>query len=73
MYFATDVVAGERVGWRAIDDERAKTGMAPEQTAPPDRYDPAPIRQPQHTEVAGQKGLGEWRDSHIDFRKIVLA
>lgn len=74
MYFATDVVAGDRVGWRAIDTERAKWGLEPEQTAPADADDPAPVRQPQHIEVAGQMGLGEWRDDgHIDFRKIVLA
>lgn len=73
MYFASDVVAADRVGWRAIDAQRAKMGLQPEQTAPADQYDPAPIRQPQYIEIAGQMGLGEWRDEHIDFRKVVLA
>ena len=73
MYFATDVVAADRVGWRAIDAERANRGFLPVQDSPPDRYDATHERQPQHITNAGQMGLGEWLDSRIDFRKITLA
>jgi hypothetical protein len=73
MYFATDVVASDRICWLAIDAERAKKGLPAEEVAGPDAYDPYDVRQPQHIEVAGQMGLGEWRDSQIDFRKVTLA
>jgi len=72
MYFATDVVAADRVGWLAIDAERANQGLPPEQTAPPDGYDTWVQRQPQHITAAGQMGLGEWRDENIDFREVTL-
>ena len=73
MYFATDVVAADRVGWVAIDAERAIQGLPPEQTAPPDAYDSWVQRQPQHITAAGQMGLGEWRDEYIDLRQVTLA
>jgi hypothetical protein len=73
MYFATDVVAADRVGWLAIDAERAKQGMLPEALAGEDNYDHFADRQVRHITAAGQAGLGEWRDDHIDFRQIVLA
>jgi len=73
MYFATDVVAADRVGWRAIDAERVRRGMLPEESAGKDGFDNFDVRQPQHISLAGQMGLGEWRDDQIDFRQIVLA
>ncbi len=72
MYFATDVVAADRIGWRAIDEKRVSAGMLPEALAPADAWDQWQVRQPQHIEVAGQMGLGEWRDDHIDFRQISI-
>jgi hypothetical protein len=74
MYFATDIVACDRVGWLAINAERAKKGLLPEETAGADGYDVFPVRQPQHITVAGEQyGLGEWRDDHIDLHQITLA
>lgn len=70
MYLATDVVAADRVGWLAIDAERANRGLPPEQIAPPDGNDTWVQRQPQHITAAGQMGLGEWRDDKIDFRQV---
>jgi hypothetical protein len=73
IYLSTDIVAADRVGWRAIDAERARRGMLPEELAGNDGYDLFAVRQPQHITIAGQMGLGEWRDERIDFRQIVLA
>lgn len=70
MYFATDIVAADRVGWLAIDAERARRGMLPEALA---TYSTLGLRQPDHITVASQLGLGEWRDSYIDHRHFVLA
>jgi hypothetical protein len=70
MYFATDIVAADRVGWNAIDYFRNNAGFQPEETAPADAYDPFVQRQPQHIAVAGQMGLGEWRDQYIDLRQV---
>lgn len=72
MYFATDHVAADRIGWKAIDAYRAVQGFPPEQSSPADKYDSFAERQPQHIEAVGRLGLGEWRDSSIDFRKITI-
>jgi hypothetical protein len=73
MYFATDLVAADRIGWGVIDAKRVSMGLLPEQTAPPDFAGGMLVRQPQHIEVAGQMGLGEYRGDLIDFRPITLA
>jgi len=74
MYFGTDIVACDRVGWSAVDSERAKKGLPPEETAGNDGYDLFGVRQPQHITVAGQQyGLGEWRDGYIDLQQVTLA
>lgn len=31
------------------------------------------VRQPWRIDLAGQMGLGEWRDSPIDYRRITLS
>ena len=73
MYFATDVVAADRIGWKAIDAKRVALGMPPEELSTADGLDTWLERQPQHITEAGKLGLGEYRDDHIDFRKFVLA
>lgn len=73
MYFATDIVAADRIGWLALNAERARKGLPAEEVAGPDQYDAFSRRQPQHITAAGQLGLGEWRDDRLDFRKVVLA
>ena len=72
MYFATDVVASDRIGWTAINAEREKKGLPPEESAGPDTYDRFDVRQPQHIDEAGKMGLGEWRENRIDFRRITI-
>jgi hypothetical protein len=73
MYFATDVVAGDRIGWNAIDAKRASLQLPPEESAGVEAYDAFLVRKPQNITEAGKLGLGEWRNDHIDFRKFKLA
>jgi hypothetical protein len=73
MYFGTDVVATDRIGWKAIDAQRVLAGLPPEESSGADGWDSWSIRQPQHITQAGQNGLGEFRDDHIDYRLVTLA
>lgn len=70
LYISTDPVAVDRVGWRVIDAKRADMGLPPlafSNADPPFfNYDDV---QPQHVELAGAMGLGEWRDDRIDIRR----
>jgi hypothetical protein len=73
MYFATDPVALDRVGWKAIDQKRASAGMKPVADDLPDRFSTFVRRQPEHVEIAGAMGLGEWDENKIDVRSIQLS
>jgi hypothetical protein len=73
MYFATDPVALDRIGWDVIDAKRVSAGMKPLAEAPPDQYSTFVRRQPEHVEIAGALGLGEYDRKKIDLRKIALA
>ena len=73
LYFATDPVALDRTGWKAIDEKRLQSGMSVVAEAVPD----PPLsnflrRQPEHIEIAGALGLGEWDESRIDLKRFDL-
>jgi uncharacterized protein (DUF362 family) len=72
MYFATDPVALDRVGWEAIDAQRARVGRRPVAEDVPDQHSTFLRRQPEHVELGGALGLGEFRREKIDLRKIRL-
>jgi uncharacterized protein (DUF362 family) len=72
MYFATDPVALDHIGWKAIDAKRASVGMKSIALDRPDEFSTFLNRQPEHVEIAGAMGLGEWDESKIDVRKIRL-
>src|ERR1035438_8809268 len=38
MYFGTDVVATDRIAWKAIDAQRLLAGLAPEESSGADKY-----------------------------------
>ncbi|HVT91906.1 MAG TPA: DUF362 domain-containing protein [Bryobacteraceae bacterium] len=73
IYFATDPVAVDRIGWKAIDEKRAAAGMASIADSKPDKFSTFLHRQPEHIELAGAMGLGEWDDKKIDLRRISLS
>lgn len=76
MFFATDPVAMDRVGWEIIDRKRlsnglprlAETGLR----ATNPGFEQFDRRQPEHVLLAGQWGLGEADLKKIDHRKIRL-
>ena len=73
MYFATDPVAMDHVGWRVIDEKRVSVGMKKLVEDIPDAFSHFTHRQPEHVEIAGALGLGVWDWAKIDRREIRLA
>jgi len=69
LYFATDPVALDHVCWKAIDQKRFAMGLKPVAEDRPDKYSTFLNRQPEHIEIAGAMGLGEWNESKIDLRR----
>lgn len=65
MYFSTDPVAMDRIGWQALDAKRTSVGMAPIADAKPDADSGFVRMQPEHVDIAGALGLGVG-----DMRKI---
>jgi uncharacterized protein (DUF362 family) len=72
IYFATDPVALDRIGWKAIDEKRVSVGMRRIAEDKPDQFSTFLNRQPEHIELAGALGLGEWDEKKIDLRQINL-
>jgi uncharacterized protein (DUF362 family) len=72
MYFATDPVALDHVGWKAIDEKRVSVGMKPVAEDRPDKFSTFLSRQPEHVEIAGAMGLGEWDLAKINLQRITL-
>jgi uncharacterized protein (DUF362 family) len=72
IYFATDPVALDHICWKAIDEKRVAMGLKPVAEDRPDKYSTFLSRQPEHVEIAGALGLGEWNESKIDIRRIRL-
>lgn len=72
LYFATDPVAVDRVGWTAIDERRVKLGLKKLVEDTPDKFSTFVHRQPEHVEIAGALGLGEYDEKKIDLRRIAL-
>lgn len=72
LYFATDPVALDHVGWRVIDEKRVGVGKKKLVDDTPDKFSHFIHRQPEHVEIAGAMGLGEWKWDKIDRRVIAL-
>ena len=72
LYFATDPVAADRTGWKALDRKRVEMGLATIALSKPDKVSTRLNCQPEHIEIAGALGLGEFNDAKIDVREIAL-
>ncbi|MBI2684971.1 MAG: DUF362 domain-containing protein [Acidobacteria bacterium] len=70
LYFATDPVALDHVGWRVIDEKRMAVGKPKLVDDKPDNFSHFVHRQPEHIEIAGAMGLGEWNWDKIDIRRV---
>jgi len=58
LYFGTDPVAMDRIGWQALDAKRLSVGMAAIADAKPDADSGFVRMQPEHVDIAGALGLG---------------
>ena len=63
----------DHVGWRVLDEKRVAAGMKKLVEDIPDPFSHFTHRQPEHVEIAGALGLGEWDWAKIDRREIRLA
>jgi uncharacterized protein (DUF362 family) len=73
MYFATDPVALDKTGLKAIDAKRVEMGMLPIAPAKPDKDSTFLNMQVEHIEIAGVLGLGIFDDKKIDVRRFRLS
>ena len=72
LYFATDPVALDHIGWREIDKVRVAKGKKPLYEDLPDAHSTFMRRQPEHVELAAALGLGEFDLAKIDVRQVRL-
>ena len=72
MYFATDPVALDKTGWKAIDAKRRQVGMLPIALSKPDRDSHFLNCQVEHIEIAGNLGLGVFDDAKIQVKRVSL-
>ena len=70
LYFATDPVALDHIGWEVIDAKRLSVGKKKLVEDTPDQFSTFVHRQPEHVEIAGALGLGEWDRAKIDLREL---
>jgi uncharacterized protein (DUF362 family) len=77
LFFATDPVAMDHVGWEIIDAERERRGFAPVGSAGRLGFDAKrehfDFRQPQHIPLAGALGLGVFDKEQIEHRRVQLS
>jgi uncharacterized protein (DUF362 family) len=72
MYFSTDPVAMDHIGWKVLDEKRLAVGAAKIADAKPDPDSRFVRMQPEHVEIAGSLGLGVWDEARIDVRRLKL-
>jgi len=70
LYFSTDPVSLDHIGWEVIDAKRESVGMKKLVESLPDKNSTFVHRQPEHVEIAGALGLGVWDREKIDLRKV---
>ncbi len=73
MYFSTDPVAVDKVGWGVLDAARVAKGMQTIALSKPDDDSHFLNCQPEHIEIAGGLGLGVFDDKKIERRNFELA
>jgi uncharacterized protein (DUF362 family) len=72
MYFASDPVALDRIGWKELDSRRVEAGRQPVALARPDEDSRFLNMQPEHVEIAGAMGLGEFDDRKINWLRLTI-
>jgi len=77
LFFATDPVALDRIGWEIVDAKRGREGLPPvsevgKRGKNPTGTESFDYRQPQHIAGAGALGLGVYDRAKIDHRVVKL-
>jgi hypothetical protein len=72
MYFATDPVALDKTGWRAIEEKRKSIGLPPVNQVFRDDPDNYYNGQVEHIEMASRLGLGVFDDDKIKLQRFSL-
>jgi hypothetical protein len=72
LYFATDPVALDHIGWDVIDAKRISVGKKKLVEDTPDKFSTYVHRQPEHVEIAGVLGLGEFVRGKIELRAVKI-
>jgi hypothetical protein len=77
LFFATDPVALDRIGWEIVDARRVAEGMPPVAETGKAGKDPTgteafDYRQPQHIAGAGALGLGVYDKARIEHRVVTM-
>jgi hypothetical protein len=77
IFFATDAVAMDRIGWEIVDAKRVKEGLPPvaevgKSGKNPTKTEAFDYRQPQHIAGAGALGLGVYDRHAIDHKAIKM-
>ena len=70
MYFSTDPVALDKIGWGELDRKRVAEGLKPLSEAPKDAFSGFVRMQPEHVDIAGALGLGVAQRDKIDLREF---
>jgi uncharacterized protein (DUF362 family) len=70
IYFSTDPVALDKIGWDELDRKRGAMGMKPLAESPKDEFSGFVRMQPEHVDIAGALGLGIADRAKIDLREI---
>ncbi len=73
MFFSTDPVAIDKIGWEELDAHRVSVGMKPLAEAMKDADSGFVRMQPEHVEIAGALGIGVADRKKIDLRAIKLS
>jgi hypothetical protein len=73
MFFSTDPVAMDKIGWEELDAKRVAMGLKPLAEAPMDEFTGFVRMQPEHVEIAGALGLGTSERKKIDLRTVRIA
>jgi uncharacterized protein (DUF362 family) len=72
MYFSTDPVAMDKIGWEELDKKRAEMSMKPLAESLKDPFSGFVRMQPEHVDIAGALGLGTADRKKIDLREFSL-
>jgi uncharacterized protein (DUF362 family) len=70
IYFSTDPVAMDKIGWEELDKKRVAEGMKPLAEAYPDPFSTYVRMQPEHVDIAGALGLGVFNRERIEFSEV---